>query len=116
MKAGRSASLGFETLRREGALLLPDVLEKAAQGSASRQSAEDYLVPRGLTLQQEIGRAFRIALAQWNGFSATLERADLDAGAATRAFAGEFLRDALGYAAPREKHPGRRAAPPTKSG
>jgi len=91
-------SLGFDTLCLEGALLLPDLLEKAAQGQASGQAAEDYHVPRGFTLQEEIGRAFRIAQAQWKAYSATLERTDLDAAASARAFVEEFLRDALGYA------------------
>lgn len=43
-------SLGFDTLRLEGALLLPDLLEKAAQGQASAQQPEDYHVPRVLEL------------------------------------------------------------------
>jgi hypothetical protein len=94
----RTLSLGFDTLRLEGALLLPDLLEKAAQGQASCQQPEDYHVPRGFTLQEEIGRAFRIAQAQWKAYSATLERTDLDAAASARAFVEEFLRDALGYA------------------
>jgi hypothetical protein len=40
-------------VRLEGALLLPDLLEKAAQGQASCQQPEDYHVPRGFTLQDE---------------------------------------------------------------
>lgn len=98
MKRTHNHSLGFDTLRLEGALLLPDLLEKAAQGQASCQQPEDYHVPRGFTLQEEIGRAFRIAQAQWKAYSATLERTDLDAAARARAFVEEFLRDALGYA------------------
>jgi hypothetical protein len=91
-------SLGFDTLRLEGALLLPDLLEKAVQGQASCQQPDDYHVPRGFTLQEEIGRAFRIAQAQWKAFSVGLERTDLDSTAHARAFAEEFLRDTLGYA------------------
>lgn len=90
--------MGFGTLRLEGALLLPDLLEKAAQGQARLQQPEDYHVPRGFTLQEEIGRAFRIAQAQWKAFSADFERTDVDPAAGTRAFATEFLRDALSYA------------------
>lgn len=98
MRRPHHNSLGFDTLRLEGALLLPDLLEKAAQGQAGGQAAEDYHVPRGFTLQEEIGRAFRIAQAQWKAYSATLERTDLDAAASARTFVEEFLRDALGYA------------------
>jgi hypothetical protein len=92
-----AASLGFDTLRLEGALLLPDLLEKAAQGKASGQTDADYHIPRGYTPQEEIGRAFRIAQAQWKVFSSAFERTDLDAAVTTRAFVEEFLRDALGY-------------------
>jgi hypothetical protein len=109
-------ALGFDTLRLEGALLLPDLLEKAAQGQASCQQPDDYHVPRGFTLQEEIGRAFRIALAQWQAFSAGFERTDLDAHASARAFVEEFLRDALGYAGTRPTPPrsvGERSFPVT---
>jgi len=97
VKRHHTISLGNDTIRLEGALLLPDVLEKAAQGNASLQSVEDYHVPKGFSLQEEYGRAFRIAQAQWKAFSATLERQDLDPAVTTRAFVEEFLRDALGY-------------------
>jgi hypothetical protein len=60
----RRSTLGFDTLRLEGALLLPDLLEKAAPGQAGCQRPEDYHAPRGFTLPAEIGRAFRIAQAQ----------------------------------------------------
>ena len=105
MSLRRGPSLGFDTLRLEGALLLPDLLEKAAQGLASCQRPEDYRVPRGFTLQEEVGRAFRIAQAQWKAFSAGFERTDLDATVSARAFVEEFLRDALGYADTRPAPP-----------
>jgi hypothetical protein len=76
VRSQRRPTLGFDTLRLEGALLLPDLLEKAAQGQARCQQPEDYHVPRGFTLQDEIGRAFRIAQVQWNVFSAGLERTE----------------------------------------
>jgi hypothetical protein len=57
------AWLGFDTLRLEGALLLPDLLEKVAQGQASGHAAKGYDVLRGFTLPEEIGSAFRIAQA-----------------------------------------------------
>lgn len=116
MKRPHSNSLGFDTLRLEGALLLPDLLEKAAQGQASGQAPGDYHIPRGFTLQEEIGRAFRIAQAQWKAFSASLERTDLDATVRSRAFIEEFLRDALGYADTRPTPPrsiGERSFPVT---
>ena len=38
----RGPSLGFDTLRLEAALLLPDLLENAARGQASCQRLDDY--------------------------------------------------------------------------
>lgn len=105
MKRNRSLSLGYDTIRLEGALLLPDVLEKAAHGAASHQTTDDYHTPKGFSLQEEYGRAFRIAQAQWKAFAATLDRQDLDAAASTRQFVEEFLRDALGYAELRRTNP-----------
>jgi hypothetical protein len=90
-------SLPFDTLRLEGALFFPEILEKTALGDGSCQTPADYQLPKGLKLHDEYGRAFQIAQAQWKSFAATLERKDLDPAAQTRAFATEFLRDALGY-------------------
>jgi hypothetical protein len=65
----RAPSLGFDMLRLEGALLLPDFLDDAAQGQASAHQREKHHVPRGLTLHDGIGRAFRTTPAQWKGFA-----------------------------------------------
>lgn len=93
-------SLSFDTLRLEGSLFLPDILEKAARGElVESQSPDQYQIPKGLTLQDEYGRAFLIAQAQWKSFATTLDRQDLDAVESTRQFVQEFLRDALGFGA-----------------
>jgi hypothetical protein len=93
-------SLSFDTLRLEGSLFLPDILEKAARGElVESQSPDQYRIPKGLTLQDEYGRAFLIAQAQWKSFATTLDRQDLDVGESTQQFAQEFLRDALGLGA-----------------
>ncbi len=89
--------LPFDTLRLEGALFFPEILEKTALGDGPCQTPADYQLPKGLKLHDEYGRAFQIAQAQWKSFAATLERKDLDPTAQSRAFATEFLRDALGY-------------------
>jgi hypothetical protein len=87
------------TLRLEGGLFLPDVLEKAALGQARLQTEADYHLPKGLKFKDDIGRAFQIACAQWRSFAPLLERADYNAGQASAAFVTELLRDALGYPA-----------------
>ena len=90
-------ALNLPTLTLEGGLFLPDQLEKAALGSAQWQTEADYSTPKGLKLKDDYSRAFQIACAQWKHFADQLERTDIDAGALTRTFVQELLRDAFGY-------------------
>ena len=87
----------FDTLRLEGSLFVPELLERAASGEATFQKEADYAIPKGLKLHDEYGRAFRIATASWQSFAPQTTRADLDTAAVTRAFAVDFLRQCLGY-------------------
>jgi len=97
MARRHSNSLIFDSLHLEGGLFVPAVLEKAARGEHSAQKAADYLLPKGLTLTDEQGRAFRIASALWKHFESVRSRRDVDGAKATVGFALEFLRDALGF-------------------
>ncbi len=90
-------SLIFDSLRLEGGLFVPAVLEQAARGEHTAQKAADYLLPKGLSLLDEQGRAFRIASALWKNFEAVCARADVDSTHATVGFVSELLRDAFGY-------------------
>lgn len=90
-------SLIFDTLRLEGGLFVPAVLEKAARGEHTAQKAADYRLPKGLALVDEQGRAFRIASALQKTFEPTRARTDVDATRATIGFVTELLRDAFGY-------------------
>ena len=92
-----TATLNLPTLKLEGGLFLPDVLEKAALGQARLQTEADYGIPKGLKLKDEYSRAFQIACAQWRGFAPMLDRSDFDAQRATATFVTELLRDAFGY-------------------
>jgi len=92
-----TAALNLPTLRLEGGLFLPDVLAKAAHGSARLQTEADYCLPKGLQFKDEIGRAFQIACAQWRSFAPLLERIDFNAQHAAASFITELLRDALAY-------------------
>ena len=98
MKHRPRQHLAFDTLRLEGALFLPDQLEKAALGAADFQTEADYRTPKGLKLKDDISRAFQIASAQWKHFASQCERSDVDAAAASTLFVRELLRDAFGYA------------------
>lgn len=92
-----AATLNLPTLKLEGGLFLPDVLEKAALGQARLQTEADYGIPKGLKLKDEYSRAFQIACAQWRSFAPLLDRSDFNAQRATATFVTELLRDAFGY-------------------
>lgn len=94
----KNESLVFDTLRLEGGLFVPGILEKIAAGEHRLQSAEDYCLPRGLRLLDEQGRAFRIGRALWVRFGEHRARAGIDAARVTTGFVAEMLRDAFGYA------------------
>lgn len=66
----RAPALEFECVRVEGALIAPDFLLQVAELSAPEQDAASYGVPRGLTVRDEIGRAWRIAEACWREMDA----------------------------------------------
>lgn len=87
----------YNSMHLEGALFVPDLLEKVALGEQSYQAEADYQIPKGLKLHDEYGRAFQIAQAQWKSFSAQRERQDVDAVTITGAFIQEMFRDAFGY-------------------
>lgn len=92
-----SDTLPFDSMRLEGSLFVPELLERAATGKATKQEAKDYHIPKGLKLHDEYGRAFRIASALWSDFKPQLQRTDLDAAAATQAFVKELFTECLGY-------------------
>ena len=93
----RNISLSLPTLKLEGGLFLPDMLEKAALGLAKFQTEADYGIPKGLKTKDEFSRSFLIASAQWKHFEQKMERKDIDPYQATVVFVTELLKDALGY-------------------
>jgi N-6 DNA Methylase len=93
----KAATLNLPTLKLEGGLFLPDVLEKAALGTARLQADADYGIPKGLKQKDEYSRSFQIASALWRHFEPQMDRADLDAGHASATFICDFLRTALAY-------------------
>lgn len=87
----------FDTLRLEGTLFVPELLERAARGEAAAQKEADYGVPKGLKLHDEYGRAYRIATALWQDFAPQLPRTDVEPAKATHAFVLDLLRQCVGY-------------------
>lgn len=97
---GIPTQLAFESIAIEGGLLSPDWLARAAQLEASRQSAADYRIPKGLNLRDEIGRYWRIAQAHWIDLAAGRDAAgdsqDESLALAER-FVTAMLRDCFGF-------------------
>lgn len=96
-RSRQSDSLPFDSMRLEGSLFVPELLQRAAAGQGTRQDAKDYAIPKGLKLHDEYGRAFRIATALWDDFEPQLPRTDLDPAGVTRSFVSQFLSQCLGY-------------------
>lgn len=97
VKRQAKSALNLPSLTLEGALFLPDQLEKAALGQAKHQAEADYHTPKGLKLKDDYSRAFQIACAQWKHFAPLLEREDVDAQVVTQTFVAEMLRDVFGF-------------------
>ena len=91
-------TLQFDSLHLEGGLFVPAILDTVARGDGDHQRISDYQLPKGLSLTDEHGRAFRIATALWKNFDTVRARTDVDPHAATIGYVQEILRDALGYA------------------
>lgn len=97
IRKNQKSAFNLHSLTLEGALFLPDQLEKAALGQASQQKDADYHVPTGLKLKDEYSRAFQIASAQWKQFAQHFERSDVDALALTQSFVKDLLQHAFAY-------------------
>lgn len=90
------AHIGFDALAIEGGLLAAEWLAKVAQLEAAAQSGDDYRVPKGLQLRDEIARSWRIAQACFRDLEAC-RAAGADPASLTERFVQGFLRDALGF-------------------
>ena len=90
------ARIGFDALAIEGGLLAAEWLARIAQLAAAGQSADDYHIPKGLELRDEIGRSWRIAQACFHDLEAG-RAAGADARTLSQRFVQGLLRDALGF-------------------
>ncbi len=70
--------LGFVALKVEGGILPAEFLQKVVALEAKGQLAKDYKLPKGTTIKDEIGRAWRIACAEWREFRENSQREDVD--------------------------------------
>ena len=74
----RDRQTDYPSLRLEGALLSPSLLDKARHLQLPAQQPGDYGIEKGLTLHDELGRYWRIARSRWEGFAEGIERRDID--------------------------------------
>lgn len=106
--------LGFVALKIEGGILPAEFLRKVVALEAKGQSAKDYNLPKGPTLKDEIGRAWRIASAEWHEYQQNRQRKDLDRKKITTDWITTLLKVVLGHEDLREEctdHIGDRAFP-----
>ena len=89
----RSSRLDFASIEVVGGLLPTDTIAQIAAGEASEQSDENYGIPKGLKLRDEIARYYQIAHAHWERFAAT----KADKGSASIVFVQRLLEECFGY-------------------
>lgn len=95
--AAATRHLHFDALSIEGGLFPADWLARVAALDAPHQHPDDYAIPRGLNLRDEVGRAWRIAQAHWQEFQAARGQAQHDADGVSRRFVLSLLGQALGH-------------------
>ena len=91
------ARLAFDALTIEGGIIGADWLGKVAQLRAASQEPDDYRIPKGLEIRDEIARGWRIAQACFQDLEAGRASGG-DARALVERFLEELLRDAFGFA------------------
>lgn len=87
-------TLAADAITVEGALIPPAMLARVASQKADGQSEEDYRVPKGLTLRDEIARYFRIGQALFTDLRAS----PIPSAGKTVAFVEALLPEVFGFA------------------
>src|ERR1700722_2312359 len=88
-----SAGSAFSGLTIEGSLLAPAILKLVADRKAKDQTDNDYDLPRGVTLRDELSRYFRIGQATFRHLNAS-PSPSLDS---TTRFTSDLLTQVLGF-------------------
>ena len=89
--------------RLEGRLFTGVQLERIFEGKGDLQSDQDYLVPAGLSLKEEVARAYHIASASYSQFKRAMDNPSYTPEIkleATRNFARSLFNAALAYNLP----------------
>lgn len=102
----RKTEHGFVALRLEGGILPAEFFQKVAALEAKKQKNADYRLAKGLNIRDEIGRAWRIAVAEWREYQEHLIRKDVDAfDVGVRKWLVSLFKQVLGF---EEIHPSER--------
>jgi predicted RNA methylase len=97
MARRNSHGISWQTIRLEGSLLLPDLLEQIAKNEASHQKESEYQIPAGLRMIEEIGRSYQIARALHADFKNRRQSSNTDAFQLTDTFFMKFMSSCLGW-------------------
>jgi len=97
MARRNSHGISWQTIRLEGSLLLPDLLEQIAKNEATQQKESDYQIPAGLRMIEEIGRSYQIARALHAEFKNRRQSSNTDAFQLTDTFFMKFMSSCLGW-------------------
>ncbi|MEC9357549.1 MAG: N-6 DNA methylase [Pseudomonadota bacterium] len=105
MAKRKLTQLAYDALTLEGGLFNAEWLAKVAHLDAPSQKSDDYGIPAGLNLRDEIARAWRIAQALWIKFHASRSAAT-GGSAATEKFVVALL-ESFGFAGLAKQTPAR---------
>lgn len=97
MARRNSHGISWQTIRLEGSLLLPDLLEQIAKNEATHQKESEYQIPAGLRMIEEIGRSYQIARALHADFKNRRQSSNTDAFQLTDTFFMKFMSSCLGW-------------------
>jgi len=96
----KTSTLAYNCLSVEGGILPPEWFSRLAQSSLDEMRAEDYRLPAGVQLRDEISRAWTIGRAWWQRYTKAREGHEPDSHHAVKAattFAQGLLREVFGY-------------------
>ena len=94
------STLAYECLSVEGGLLPPEWFARLAQSTLDEMRPEDYRLPAGLQLRDEISRAWTIGRAWWQRYTKAREGHEPDSHHAVKAatvFAQGMLREVFDF-------------------
>ena len=94
----------YPAIQVEGGLFTIEHVTKVARVEAEKQTSNDYELPAGIDIKEEIGRGFRIASTLWKEFDSARQGPG-DKSQATVRFVTQILKDCFGFTDIKETAP-----------